>query len=74
MIDVCSHLMSNLSRRFRVTYLEPDAERFAREEVELSDSELEVSYMDKSYLPLHEMIREQILSVTADEVFMFGRL
>ncbi|HSE42196.1 MAG TPA: DUF177 domain-containing protein [Acidobacteriota bacterium] len=50
----------DLSRNFRVTYLEPDAERFAREEVELTDSELEVSYMDGTYLPLHEMIREQI--------------
>jgi uncharacterized protein len=50
----------DLSRNFKVTYLEPDAERFAREEVELSDSELEVSYMDKTYLPLHDMLREQI--------------
>jgi uncharacterized protein len=50
----------DISRNFRVTYLEPDAERFAREEVELRDSELEVSYMDGTYLPLHEMIREQI--------------
>ncbi len=49
-----------LARKFRVTYLAPDQERFAREESELTDSELEVSYMDKTYLPLHEMIQEQI--------------
>ncbi|MCI0416280.1 DUF177 domain-containing protein [bacterium] len=49
-----------LTRNFRVTYLARDEERFARDETELTDSELEVSYMDKSYLPLHETIREQI--------------
>lgn len=49
-----------LARNFRVTYLAPDQERFAREETELTDSELDVSYMDKTYLPLHEMIKEQI--------------
>jgi DUF177 domain-containing protein len=49
-----------LARKFRVTYLAPDEERFARDEAELSDSELEVSYMDKTYLALHEMIHEQV--------------
>jgi uncharacterized protein len=50
----------DLSRSFHLTYLPPDKERFAKEEVELTDSELEVSYMDSVFLPLHEMIREQV--------------
>lgn len=50
----------DLARTFHLTYLPPDAERFAKEEVELDSSELEVSYLEQTYLPLHEMIREQV--------------
>ena len=50
----------DLKRGFHLTYLAPDAERFAREEVELDSSELEVAYLEQPYLALHEMIREQI--------------
>lgn len=51
---------SELERSFHLTYLAPDADRFAREEVELESSDLEVAYMESAYLPLHDMIREQI--------------
>jgi uncharacterized protein len=50
----------DLRRSFHLTYLPADPERFAKEEVELESSELEVAYLDQPYLPLHEMIREQI--------------
>lgn len=50
----------DLKRGFHLTYLAPDAERFAKEEVELDSSELEVAYLESPYLPLHEMIREQV--------------
>lgn len=53
-------LAIDLRRNFHSTYLASDAERFAREEVELDSDELEVAYLESQYLPLHELIREQI--------------
>jgi len=50
----------DLQRSFHLTYLAPDPERFAREEVELSGQELEVAYLENEHLPLDEMINEQI--------------
>jgi uncharacterized protein len=50
----------DLTRNFHLTYLAPDPERFAQEEVELSNDELEMAYLEGSHLPIHEMIREQI--------------
>lgn len=50
----------DLTRGFHLTYLAPDAERFAKEEVELDSTELEEAYLEQPYLPLHEMIREQV--------------
>jgi DUF177 domain-containing protein len=50
----------DLSRNFHLTYLAPDPKRMAQEEVELSNDELEVSYLENSHLAIHEMIREQI--------------
>jgi len=50
----------DLDRNFHLTYLPPDRERFAKEEVELSPSELEVAYLEAAFLPIHEMVREQI--------------
>jgi DUF177 domain-containing protein len=49
-----------LNRKFHLTYLPPDPARFAQEEVELRNDELEVAYLEESHLPIHEMIREQI--------------
>lgn len=53
-------LLIDLRRTFHLTYLAPDPERFAREEVELDSDELEVAYLESQYLPLHELIREQV--------------
>lgn len=50
----------NLTRSFHLIYLPPDPKRFAQEEVELSNDELEVAYLEEAHLPIHEMIREQI--------------
>lgn len=50
----------DLKRSFHLTYLAPDPERFAKEEVELTPNELEVSYLQNAALPIHEVIREQI--------------
>lgn len=50
----------DLSRSFHLTYLPPDMERFSKEEVELTPEELEIAYLDRSDLPLHDVIREQI--------------
>jgi uncharacterized protein len=50
----------DLQRSFHLTYLPADPERFAKEEVEVLDDELEVAYLETGYLPLHDMIREQI--------------
>jgi uncharacterized protein len=50
----------DLRRDFHLTYLAPDPERFSKEEVALTNEELEVAYLDKSYLSLQEMIQEQI--------------
>jgi len=50
----------DLNRTFHLTYLAPDPDRFAQEEVELTGDELEVAYLDSHFLKLHEMIREQI--------------
>ncbi|PWT91380.1 MAG: hypothetical protein C5B54_05475 [Acidobacteria bacterium] len=50
----------DLTRSFHLTYLTSDRERFAKEEVELTGDELEVAYLDSGFLPLHELIREQI--------------
>lgn len=50
----------DLNRNFHLTYLPPDQERFEKEEVALTNDELEVAYLDQTLLPIHEMIREQI--------------
>src|SRR5262245_12648902 len=50
----------DLTRNFHLIYLAPDPKRMAQEEVELSNEELEVAYLESSHLPVHEMIREQI--------------
>ena len=50
----------DLKRAFHLIYLAPDPDRFAREEVELTPNELEVSYLQGGILPIHELIREQI--------------
>ena len=50
----------DLNRRFHLTYLSPDPVRFAKEEVEITREELEVAYLEKAHLALHEMVREQI--------------
>jgi uncharacterized protein len=50
----------DLQRSFHLTYLPPDPERFSKEEVELTGEELEVAYLEKEFLPLHELIREQV--------------
>jgi uncharacterized protein len=49
-----------LRRKFNLTYLPPDPARFAKEEVELTSDELEVSYLDKDNLAIHDILREQI--------------
>lgn len=49
-----------LKRSFHLTYMPVDPGRLAKEEIELDPDELEVSYLEKMLLPLHEMIREQI--------------
>jgi DUF177 domain-containing protein len=50
----------DLSRNFHLTYLAPDPKRFIQEEVELSNEELDMAYLERSQLAIHEMIREQI--------------
>lgn len=50
----------DLKRNFHLTYLPPDPERYARDEVEVSDEELEVAYLEGGFLALHDLIREQI--------------
>jgi uncharacterized protein len=50
----------DFKRKFHLTYLPPDAERFEKEEVALTNDELEVAYLEQNVLPLHEMIQEQI--------------
>jgi uncharacterized protein len=50
----------DLQRSFHLTYLAPDADRFAKEEVELSGQELEVAYLERDRLSLDELIQEQI--------------
>ena len=50
----------DLHRKFHLTYLAADPERFAKEEVELTGQELEVAYLESEHLPLHEMIQEQV--------------
>ena len=50
----------DLKRNFHLTYLAADAERMSREEVELDSAALEVAYLESQYLPIHEMIREQV--------------
>ena len=49
-----------LKRSFHLTYLPVDAERLAKEEVELESDDLDMSYLDKMFLPLDELIREQV--------------
>jgi uncharacterized protein len=50
----------DLARTFRATYMVPGGDRFAKEEVELESSELEIGYLESHFLPLHEMIQEQV--------------
>ncbi len=50
----------DLYRSFQLIYLASDSERFAKEEVELSNQELDMAYLEGDHLPLHEMIQEQI--------------
>src|SRR5689334_15391056 len=44
----------DLQRSFHVTYLAADADRFAKDEVELSGQELEVAYLEGERLSLDE--------------------
>jgi uncharacterized metal-binding protein YceD (DUF177 family) len=50
----------DLKKSFHLTYLAADPDRFAQEEVELMNEDLEVAYLDSPYLRLHDMIREQV--------------
>lgn len=50
----------DLHRNFHLTYLPPDPARFSKEEVELTSEELEVAYVERAHLALHDMIREQV--------------
>ncbi|HET6267251.1 MAG TPA: DUF177 domain-containing protein [Acidobacteriota bacterium] len=49
-----------IERKFELTYMPVDPARLAKEEVELDPMELGVAYMEKMFLPLHELIREQV--------------
>jgi len=50
----------NLKRSFHLTYLPVDPQRLAKEEVELDQDELDMAYLEKMFLPLHDLIREQV--------------
>lgn len=50
----------DFERRFHVTYLAPDQDRFAKDEVEITSQELEVAYLEGKLLSIHDLLQEQI--------------